>query len=368
MEKYEIHKFLEEYKQKLMDMHQALQIDTKEPRLKELNEEIQAPEFWGDPKHAQTVIGQANALKDTISSYNSAKSQYNDIAEMVDLALEDADAMALLEESIEDLKSYMSELEKKALFSGKYDFNNCILELHPGAGGTESMDWADMLYRMYTRFCARKGFKTSVIDFQAGDEAGIKSVTLSIEGPYAYGLLKAERGVHRLVRISPFDSNARRHTSFCSCEIAPQIEETSDLVIPEEDLRIDTFCSSGPGGQGVNTTYSAVRVTHKPTGLFVACQKERSQIRNKEIAMTLLKSKLLELEIKKQEEELAKEKGEQMGINFGSQIRSYVFCPYTLVKDHRTDYEMGNINAVMDGDIEGFMLEYLKMKAGAKNE
>ena len=368
MEKYEIHKFLEEYKAKLNDMYQALQIKDKEPELKKLNDEIADPNFWSDQKHAQGVIAKANSLKDTVTSYNMASTQYKDINDMVEMALEDNDAMVMLEEAIEEFKEYMTSLEEKALFTGKYDYNNCILELHPGAGGTESMDWADMLYRMYTRFCARKGFKASVVDFQAGDEAGIKSVTLSIEGPYAYGLLKAERGVHRLVRISPFDSNARRHTSFCSCEIAPQIEETNDIVIPEEDLRIDTFCSSGPGGQGVNTTYSAVRVTHKPTGLFVACQKERSQIRNKEIAMTLLKSKLLELEIKKQEEELAKEKGEQMGINFGSQIRSYVFCPYTLVKDHRTDYEMGNINAVMDGDIEGFMLEYLKMKAGAKCE
>lgn len=368
MEKYEIHKFLEEYKKRLLDMYQALGIEKKEPELKKLNEEIQAPDFWSDQKHAQSVIMQSNALKDTVSSYNDGLLKFKDIEDMVDMALEDSEAMALLEESIEDFKEYMAGLEEKALYTGKYDYNNCILELHPGAGGTESMDWADMLYRMYTRFCARKGFKYSVLDFQAGDEAGIKSVTLSIEGPYAYGLLKAERGVHRLVRISPFDSNARRHTSFCSCEIAPQIEETNDIVIPDEDLRIDTFCSSGPGGQGVNTTYSAVRVTHKPTGLFVACQKERSQIRNKEIALTLLKSKLLELELKKQEEELAKEKGEQMGINFGSQIRSYVFCPYTLVKDHRTEYEMGNINAVMDGDIEGFMIQYLKMKAGAKND
>ena len=352
MEKYEIHKFLEEYKQKLMDMHQALKIDTKEPRLNKLNEEIQAPEFWGDPKHAQIIIGEANALKDTISSYNSAKSQYNDIEEMVDLALEDTDAMALLEESIEDLKNYMSELEKKALFSGKYDFNNCILELHPGAGGTESMDWADMLYRMYTRFCARKGFKTSVIDFQAGDEAGIKSVTLSIEGPYAYGLLKAERGVHRLVRISPFDSNARRHTSFCSCEIAPQIEETSDLVIPEEDLRIDTFCSSGPGGQGVNTTYSAVRVTYIPTGDFVACQIYRSQHENKATAMEILRTRIYERMLEEEAEKTGATRQSLIGHGERSEkIRTYNY-PQNRVTDHRIGFTINRLDAIIDGKLD----------------
>ena len=324
MEKYEIHKFLEEYKQKLMDMHQALQIDTKEPRLNKLNEEIQAPEFWGDPKHAQIVIGEANALKDTISSYKVAKSQYND----------------------------MSEREKKALFSGKYDFNNCILELHPGAGGTESMDWADMLYRMYTRFCARKGFKTSVIDFQAGDEAGIKSVTLSIEGPYAYGLLKAERGVHRLVRISPFDSNARRHTSFCSCEIAPQIEETSDLVIPEEDLRIDTFCSSGPGGQGVNTTYSAVRVTYIPTGDFVACQIYRSQHENKATAMEILRTRIYERMLEEEAEKTGATRQSLIGHGERSEkIRTYNY-PQNRVTDHRIGFTINRLDAIIDGKLD----------------
>lgn len=368
MEKYELNKFIEEYNNKLKDLYVALQIENKLPIYNELEEKIADPNLWNDSSNAQSLINKANALKMVISSYDNAKKQFDDIEEMVDFALEDEEAMALLDESISSFKDYMASLEEKALLSGKYDMNNCILELHPGAGGTESMDWADMLYRMYTRFCARKGFKVTVLDYQAGDEAGIKSVTMSIKGDNAYGMLKGERGVHRLVRISPFDSNARRHTSFCSCDVAPEIEENNDIVIPDEDLRVDTFCSSGPGGQGVNTTYSAVRLTHKPTGISVACQKERSQIRNKEIAMTLLKSKLLDLEIKKTEEELHKEKGEQMGINFGSQIRSYVFCPYTLVKDHRTNYEMGNIQAVMDGDIEGFILAYLKYLAGGRHE
>ncbi|MCR5231886.1 MAG: peptide chain release factor 2 [Acholeplasmatales bacterium] len=368
MEKYEINKFIEEYDIKLKDLDKALGINQKEIELKELNKEIEDPNFWSDQKKAQEVIKKSNLLKDTINSYNDLSKQFNDINDLKDSALEDEELMSLLEIAIEEFKDTCQKVEEKALLSGKYDMNNVILEIHPGAGGTESMDWADMLYRMYNRFCARNGFKVTLLDYQAGDEAGIKSVTIQIDGDYAYGLFKGERGVHRLVRISPFDSNARRHTSFCSVDIAPLIDNNNDLVIPDEDLRIDTFCSSGPGGQGVNTTYSAVRITHKPTGLFVACQKERSQIRNKEIAMTLLKSKLLDLEIKKQEEEIAKEKGTQMGINFGSQIRSYVFCPYTLVKDHRTDYEMGNITAVMDGDILGFMQAYLKMKAGEANE
>ena len=284
------------------------------------------------------------------------------------MALEDDEAMEILEVATEEFKESIGEIEEKALLSGKYDNYDCILELHPGAGGTESMDWADMLYRMYTRFCQKKGFKLIVLDYLPGDEAGIKSVTLSISGPFAYGLFKAERGVHRLVRISPFDSNARRHTSFVSCDVSPQIPETEEVILKDEDIKIDVYHSSGAGGQSVNTTDSAVRITHKPTGIVVTCQNERSQIKNKEIAFRVLKSKLLELEIKKQEEEMKNLKGTQMEINFGSQIRSYVFCPYTLVKDHRTGFEIGNIVSVMDGDIEGFMLSYLRMMAGKDNE
>lgn len=364
MEKYEINKFNDEYLNKLNDLYQAFNVEAKRPELEKLDKEINSDTFWNDATHAQGVIAKANAIKEVINQYDKAKKQYDDILGVEELAMEDEEAMFLLEEEIASFKEYMDSLEEKALLSGKYDFNDCVLELHPGAGGTESMDWADMLYRMYTRYCQNKGFKFQILDYQPGDEAGIKSLTMSISGPYAYGLFKGERGVHRLVRISPFDSNARRHTSFCSCDIAPQIEEADDIVINEEDLKIDTYCSSGPGGQGVNTTYSAVRVTHKPTNTVVTCQQERSQIKNKEICMKVLKSKLIELELRKQEEEIKKLKGETMGINFGSQIRSYVFCPYTLVKDHRTDYEMGNINAVMDGDIEGFMMAYLKYNAG----
>lgn len=368
MEKYEINKFIDEYKIKLNDVKIALNIEGRIPVLKELELEIAKEDFWNDQQSAQKVIAKSNQLKEIINSYNNVENAFNDINDLIEMALIDSEAMELLEALVEDFKVKESELEEKALLSGKYDDANCIVELHPGAGGTESMDWADMLYRMYTRFCANKGFKVKVLDFLAGDEAGIKSVTISIEGPYAYGLFKSERGVHRLVRISPFDSNSRRHTSFVSCDVAPQIEEANEVSVKDEDLKIDVYHSSGAGGQSVNTTDSAVRITHKPTGIVVTCQNERSQIKNREIALNILKSKLLELELKKQEEEMKSLKGEQMNINFGSQIRSYVFCPYTLVKDHRTNYEVGNVLSVMDGDIEGFMLAYLKMMAGKDNE
>lgn len=368
MEKYEINKFVNEYQSKINDLELALNIKNKKTEFSKLNEEINSSDFWNDQKHAQSVISNANKLKELIVGYESIEKKLKDIIEISDLALEDAEAMDLLEMLVDELKEETKSLEEKVLLNGKYDYSDCILELHPGAGGTESMDWAEMLYRMYTRFCSLKNFKVTVLDYLAGDEAGIKSVTLSIKGPYAYGLFKSEKGVHRLVRISPFDSNARRHTSFVSCDVFPQMEEASEVNISPDDLRIDVFHSSGAGGQSVNTTDSAVRITHKPTGIVVTCQNERSQIKNKEVAMSILKSKLLELEIKKQEEELKAIKGTQMDINFGSQIRSYIFCPYTLVKDHRTGYEMTNVNQVMDGDIEGFMLAYLKLMAGNENE
>ena len=368
MEKYEINKLINEYESKIQDLKIALNIDGKRTNLINLEEKINSNDFWNDQKSAQNIISEANMIKEIINSFDMVNNIFTDIKDIIDMALEDSEAMEMLESMVVELKESASLLEEKALLSGKYDFSDCILELHPGAGGTESMDWADMLYRMYNRFCSSKGFKVEVLDYLPGDEAGIKSVTISIKGPYAYGLFKAERGVHRLVRISPFDSNARRHTSFVSCDVAPQIEEAATVEIKDEDIKIDVYHSSGAGGQSVNTTDSAVRITHKPSGIVVTCQNERSQIKNREVAMNILKSKLLELEIKKQEEELKSLKGAQMGINFGSQIRSYVFCPYTLVKDHRTNYEIGNINSVMDGGIEGFMIAYLKMMAGEENE
>ena len=368
MEKYEMNKFLEEYEKKLEDLKKALHVDSKKEELLLLEQKMSDSCFWDDPSSAQQTIGKTAPLKEIVKSYEQVEEEYKDLTELKEFALEDEEAMSLFETSLETLKKHAKELEEKVLLSGKYDYSDCILELHPGAGGTESMDWAEMLYRMYDRFCNQKGFKISVLDYQAGDEAGIKSIVLSIQGPYAYGLFKSERGVHRLVRISPFDANARRHTSFVSCDVAPQIAETNEVSIKDEDIKIDVYHSSGAGGQSVNTTDSAVRITHKPTGIVVTCQNERSQLKNKEVAMSILKSKLLELEIRKQEEEMKSIKGAQMEINFGSQIRSYIFCPYTLVKDHRTGYEMGNVTAVMDGDIEGFMMAYLQQNAEANHE
>ena len=366
MERYELNKFTEEYKIKLNDLYQAFNIEAKNKEYKELDLEIQKDGFWNDQKTAQSVISRFNAIKDIINKYNNLKTKFDDIIETIELALSDNEVMGLLESEIDSFKQLVEEASEDALLSGKYDFNDCILELHPGAGGTESMDWADMLFRMYSRYAIIKGYKFNVVDYQAGSDAGIKSVTVEIKGPFAYGRLKGERGVHRLVRISPFDSNASRHTSFCSCDVSPMIDDVSEIEIKDEDIKIDVYHSSGAGGQSVNTTDSAVRITHKATGIVVTCQNERSQLKNKEFAMNGLKSKLMDLEIKKREAELRGEKGNQMAINFGSQIRSYVFTPYTLVKDHRTDYSETSVENVKDGHLDGFIDAYLKSIAGEK--
>ena len=267
-----------------------------------------------------------------------------------------------LEKQLEELENEIEKMQLQTLLSGKYDKNNAILTLHPGAGGTESQDWAEMLYRMYTRWATQKGYEIKELDYLEGDEAGIKSVTFEIVGKNAYGYMKSEMGVHRLVRISPFDSGGRRHTSFASLEVLPEITDDIQIEINQDDLRIDTYRASGAGGQHINKTSSAVRITHIPTNIVVACQSERSQIQNRETAMKMLKSKLLNLKEQEQKDTIDELKGEQKDIAWGSQIRSYVFCPYTLVKDHRTNYEVGNVQAVMDGDIDGFMESYLKMK------
>ncbi len=272
----------------------------------------------------------------------------------------------LIKELLKDtlkLQKELEDLELQTLLSGKYDKNNAILTLHPGAGGTESQDWAEMLYRMYSKWAANNGFSLKELDYLEGDEAGLKSVTFLISGLNAYGYLKSEMGVHRLVRISPFDAGGRRHTSFASLEVLPEITEDIEIEINPDDLRVDTYRASGAGGQHINKTSSAVRITHIPTNIVVACQSERSQIQNRETAMKMLKSKLLELKEKEKKDKIEDLKGNQMDIAWGSQIRSYVFCPYTLVKDHRTNYETGNVQAVMDGDLNGFIFEYLKQNA-----
>ena len=360
MERYEINKYLTGFKEKLDSLKESIKLDEVEREIAILSEKTNKEGFWDDAKESQNTFNKLNSLKDKIKGYNDLNSRFEDLKVLDEMSLEDESLASELEESINTFNSDIEEYEISVLLNDEYDDSNCFLELHPGAGGTESMDWAEMLYRMHLRACQKANFKVEVIDYLAGEEAGIKSITLLIKGKNAYGYLKSERGVHRLVRISPFDSNKRRHTSFCSCDVTPEIKDNNKIEINPDDVKIDVYHSSGAGGQSVNTTDSAVRLTHKPTGIVVTCQNERSQLKNKEVAFSILRSKLLQLELKKKEEELNKLKGEQMNIDFGSQIRSYVFHPYSLVKDHRTNYEVGNTNQVMDGDIKPFIDAYLK--------
>lgn len=321
--------------------------------------------FWDKRDKSESVISELNSLKRMINEVSSLKYKIDNNLEIISsLSIEevpDSEFLSLVEDEIKPIENELSHLETEMLLNGPYDKLGAIMEIHSGAGGTEACDWADMLYRMYTRWCEKKNYKIEVIDSQPGDEVGIKSLTMLIKGMNAFGYLKGEKGVHRLVRISPFDSNARRHTSFASVLVTPLFEESSiDIEINPSDIRVDVYRSSGCGGQGVNTTDSAVRITHLPTKIVVTCQNERSQIQNKERAMEVLKNKLYELELEKRSDKLAELKGTSMDINFGSQIRSYVMCPYTLVKDHRNGTETSNVNKVLDGDIDLFIEGYLK--------
>lgn len=322
------------------------------------------PDFWNDQQGAQTVISESNALKDQVNEFHALYETFENLEVSYELVKEESDAelQAELEEELTGLTSRLNQFELQLLLSEEYDKNNAILELHPGAGGTESQDWGSMLLRMYTRWAEKRGFKVETLDYLPGDEAGIKSVTLAIKGHNAYGYLKAEKGVHRLVRISPFDSSGRRHTSFVSCEVMPEFNDEINIEIRTEDLKIDTYRASGAGGQHINTTDSAVRITHTPTGVVVTCQSERSQIKNREAAMKMLKAKLYQREIEQQEKELLEIRGEQKEIGWGSQIRSYVFHPYSMVKDHRTNTESGNVQAVMDGELDQFINAYLRSR------
>ena len=339
-------------------------IVNKRKELKELEDNTLEQDFWNDSKESGKVLAKIKSLKDIVSQFSKIESDVNNLIEMTELVMMEFDE-ELKREILSNTKMISAELEKLELqtfLSGKYDKNNAILTIHPGAGGTESQDWAEMLYRIYTRWAEKSRYIVNEIDFLEGDEAGIKSVTFEVIGENAYGYLKGEMGVHRLVRISPFDSNSRRHTSFASIEILPEITDDIELDINPDDLRVDTYRASGAGGQHVNKTSSAVRITHIPTNIVAQCQSERSQIQNRETAMKMLKSKLLDLKEKEQKEKIEDLKGIQREIAWGSQIRSYVFCPYTMVKDHRTNYEVGNVQAVMDGDLDGFIESYLKMK------
>lgn len=338
-------------------------INTDE-RIKYLEEEVLAPDFWLDQRNAQTKTKELNELKERKANLVKLARDVDDLKVLLELAEAETDEETLNEaiSESERLSKLSDRYELEMLLSGPYDANNALLTIHPGAGGTESQDWGSMLYRMYTRWAEIYGYKAEVLDFLPGDEAGIKSVTISISGPYAYGYLKAEAGVHRLVRISPFDSAGRRHTSFCSVDVIPEVSDAGAIDIDPKDLQIDTYRSGGAGGQHVNKTDSAVRITHLPTGIVVQCQNERSQHSNKETAMNMLMSKLIALKLEKQKEELASIRGEKVDNTWGSQIRSYVFCPYTMVKDHRTGVETGNVDSVMDGYIEDFIEAYLRMK------
>ncbi|ANX13672.1 peptide chain release factor 2 [Fictibacillus arsenicus] len=325
---------------------------------------MSAPTFWDDQNAAQVVINEANGLKEQVNEFEELASSYEDLEIAHELVKEEADA-DMQKELVKDTKELIAKLndfELQLLLNEPYDKNNAILELHPGAGGTESQDWASMLLRMYTRYAERQGYKVETLDYLPGDEAGVKSVTLSIKGHNAYGYLKAEKGVHRLVRISPFDSSGRRHTSFVSCEVMPEITDDTEIEIRTEDLKVDTYRASGAGGQHVNTTDSAVRITHTPTNTIVSCQTERSQIKNRERAMKMLMAKLVQRRLEEQQAQLAEIRGEQKEIGWGSQIRSYVFHPYSLVKDHRTNTEVGNVQSVMDGEITPFIDSYLRSK------
>ena len=321
------------------------------------------PSFWNSKEHAESVIKQMNELKEVTEDLEKIKREVEEKEELLELLKVDPDIelMNTIQQEMPELSKKLEEVKLFLLLNGPYDHNNCILEIHSGAGGTEACDWANMLYRMYLRYCEKHGYKTELLDYQEGDETGIKSATIRVIGTYAYGYLKCEKGVHRLVRLSPFDANNKRHTSFASVEVTPEIEEDdTDIEIKEQDLKIDVYRASGAGGQHVNTTDSAVRITHLPTKIVVTCQNERSQIQNREKAIKLLKNKLRLLEEEKKERELANVVGEQKNIEFGSQIRSYVLHPYSLVKDTRTGVETSNVDKVLDGDLDQFIEAYLK--------
>ncbi len=362
----------EELKQRLNNsaepienLKDALNVDNVVKEIASLEEQSAQAGFWDDLGNSQKVMQRIGALKAKVNSYESLKSDFDDALVMIELADEEGDE-SLFEDcraSVADIEKRVESLTLSTMLSGEFDANNAILTFHAGAGGTEAQDWAEMLFRMYNRWGERHGYKVSTLDYLDGDVAGIKSATILVEGENAYGYLHGEMGIHRLVRISPFDSSGRRHTSFASLEVMPEINDDVDVEIREEDIKMDVYRASGAGGQKVNKTSSAVRLTHIPTGIVVSCQIERSQHQNREVAMRMLKSKLVEIKERENLERIEDIKGDQKEIAWGSQIRSYVFMPYTMAKDHRTNFEMGNIAAVMDGDIDGFINAYLKMKS-----
>jgi len=352
------------------NLKEALAIDSLKAEVEVLEKESAAPDLWDDMENSQKVMQKIGSLKAKVTGYESLKSDYEDALVMIELADEEGD-LSLLDDctaSVKDIETRVEDMTLSTLLSGEFDGKNALLTFHAGAGGTEAQDWAEMLFRMYNRWGERHGYKVSTLDYLDGDVAGIKSATILVEGENAYGYLKGEMGIHRLVRVSPFDSSGRRHTSFASVEVMPEIDDDVNVEIREEDIKMDVYRASGAGGQKVNKTSSAVRLTHIPTGIVVSCQIERSQHQNREVAMRMLKSKLVEIKERENLERIEDIKGDQKEIAWGSQIRSYVFMPYTLAKDHRTGFEMGNITAVMDGDIDGFINAYLKQKSAQEAE
>ena len=360
---------LNQYKQPMQELKESLSLDRKQERIRELEKEMRAEDFWSQTDRAQSVMKEVKELKDTVTSYRALELAMDDLETMIELGNEENDPSIIPE--VEDMMGQFSvlfdDMKIQTLFSGEYDNNNAIVTLHAGAGGTESCDWAGMLYRMYSKWAESHGFKTEVLDYLDGDEAGIKSITFQVNGEHAYGYLKSERGVHRLVRISPFNAAGKRQTSFASCDVMPDIEEDLSVEIADEDIRIDTYRSSGAGGQHINKTDSAIRITHIPTGVVVQCQNERSQHKNKDKAMQILKARLYLIKQQENLEKLSGIRGEVSDNGWGSQIRSYVLQPYTMVKDHRTNEEIGNAQSVLDGNLDPFMNAYLRWEAASRS-
>lgn len=347
------------------DLGSALKIDRLRDEAEELEQKTLMPNFWDDTENSGKILRELKRIKSTLEEYTALKRSLDDAIALADMGIEENDESVTDEVTaeVEKIRTCVERMRLETLLSGEYDACNAILSLHPGAGGTEAQDWASMLYRMYTRWAEKHGFGVKLLDWLDGDEAGLKSATILVEGTNAYGYLKSEHGVHRLVRISPFDASGRRHTSFASVEVTPELDDDTDIELRDEDLEITAHRSSGAGGQHINKTDSAIRIVHKPTGIVVGCQTERSQLQNKETALRMLKSKLAEIKARENLDRIEDIRGEKANIEWGSQIRSYVFMPYTLVKDSRTGYEDGNISAVMDGEIDGFINAFLKSKA-----